>query len=316
MKPRTKNFLFWLKALLITVVGVLLLQLFAFNSCYIPSSGMENSLFCGDRIIVNKWAYGLRLPGTSLFGYQRIAEDQLHKNDIVVFNNPHTNSIHTPIESRSVFISRCMGLPGDTLMVNAKYAIVCNRTEINPDHKQLYIYPTKEEGLLRKLIQQLGIENNELMGQNEEGHVRSFSRYEVYLIKQETPNIVLKSIQPDSCVKASSLVIPRRGKNLRIDRQNIVLFKNAIREHEGKSAFIFHDSVLYVNGHKVSSYLFTKDYYWMVSNNSVNISDSRLFGLVPKDHIIGKAATVWFSKDPNAGLFNGFRWKRFFQPVQ
>lgn len=316
MKTRTKNLFFWIRALLIAVVGVLLLQLFAFNSCYIPSSGMENSLFCGDRIIVNKWAYGLRLPGMSIFGYQRLAESDIHKNDIVVFNNPHSPSTATPTESRAVYISRCMGLPADTLRVNAQYAIVSQREEVNPDHKQLYIYPREQDNTIKTLIKQLGIEGNELMGQNKEGFVRSFSRYEIYLLKQETSNIMLKSIQPDSCTQTYPLIVPRGGMNIHVDSHNVQIIKNTINEHEGKKAFILHDSILYVNGRRVSSYVFTKDYYWMVSNNSVNISDSRRFGFVPKDHVIGKAALVWFSKDPQTSPFNGFRWKRFFQPVQ
>lgn len=314
MKPKTKNFFFWLRALLIAVVGVLLLQLFAFNSCYIPSSGMENSLFCGDRIIVNKWTYGLRLPGISLFGYHRIGESELHKNEIVIFNNPSASN--TPLESKSVFISRCMGLPGDTLRVTPQYALACNRKEINPDHKQLYIYPRTLESHIVKLIKQLGIEDNQLMGQNNKEYVRSFSRYEVYLMKQEIPQLSLKSIQPDSCDSTYPLVIPRKGMTIQVDRHNIALLKNAINEHEGDRATLINDSILYVNSRKISSYTFTKDYYWMVSNNSANMSDSRRFRFVPKDHIIGKAAIVWFSKDPQTSLFNGFRWKRFFQPVQ
>ncbi len=316
MKSKTKNFFFWIKALVIAVVGVLLLQLFAFSSCYIPSSGMENSLFRGDRVIINKWAYGLRLPFMSVSGYQRIAERPLRKNDVVVFNNPQANSILSPVDSRQVFISRCMGLPGDTLMVNNQYAIVCSRDQVNPDHKQLYIYPKNKENTVEKLIKQLNIEGNELMGYNEKGYVRSFSRYELYLIKQEVPDLPIKSMLSDSCRQANPLVIPGKGKNIHVTPWNILLLRNAINNHEGKRASIINDSLLYVNGQKVSSYIFTKDYYWMVSNNSINISDSRLFGFVPKDHVIGKASLVWFSKDCEGGFFTGFRWKRFFHSVQ
>lgn len=316
MTQRTKDILFWIRALAIAVVGVILLQLFAFNSCYIPSTGMENSLFCGDRIIVNKWAYGLRLPGSSIFGYHRYAEDTPRRNDIIVFNNPLNSSLSLPVEDKAVFISRCMGLPGDTLKINAQYAMVSQREEVNPDHKQLYIYPKEQENTIKGLIKQLGIESNELMGHNQQGYVRSFSRYEVYLLRQESPSISLTSIQPDSCTQTFPLVVPRRRMNIQVDRHNIHYLRNAINQHEGKIAFILHDSILYVNGRKASSYIFTKDYYWMVSNNSINITDSRRFGFVPKDHIIGKAAITWFSKDPQAGAFHGFRWKRFFQPVQ
>lgn len=316
MDAKTKNILFWIKALAIAVVGVVLLQLFAFSSYYIPSSGMENSLYRGDHIIVNKWAYGLRLPFMSLSGYQRINEKPIHKNDIVVFNNPQAKWAQMPADRREVFISRCMGLPGDTLMINPQYSIICPRTEINPDHKQLYVYPKEKENTVEKLMQKLGFEKNELIGYNKEGYVRSFSRYEIYLLKQEAQNLQIESVLPDTCKQAGYLVIPGKGKNIEVTPWNIFLLKNAINQHEGKRAFILKNSQLYVNGQKVSSYVFTKDYYWMVSNNSININDSRLFGFVPKEFIIGKASLVWFSKDSEAGFFKGFRWKRFFQSVQ
>ncbi len=316
MKSQTKNFFFWIKTLAIAVVGVILLQLFAFNSCYIPSSGMENSLYPGDHIIINKWAYGLRLPFMSVCGYRRINDKPLHKNDIVVFNNPRARSAQIPADRREVFISRCMGLPGDTLMISPQYSIICPRTEVNPDHKQLYVYPKNKESSIEKQIKKLGIEGNKLIGYNKNGYVRSFSRYEIYLLGQEIPDLKIKSILPDTSKLVHSLVVPGKGHNIHVTPWNIILLRNAINEHEGKRAFVLNDSLLYVNGQKVSSYVFTKDYYWMVSNNSININDSRIFGFVPKDHIIGKASLVWFSKDSEAGFFSGFRWKRFFQSVQ
>ncbi|WP_321519656.1 signal peptidase I [uncultured Bacteroides sp.] len=316
MKTGTKNFLFWVKALTIAVVGVILLQLFAFSSCYIPSSGMENSLYRGDQIIINKWAYGLRVPFMTISGYKRINEKPLHKNDIVVFNNPLTKSHQIPADRHEVFISRCMGLPGDTLMVSSQYSLICPGAQVNPDHKQLYVYPKDKENAIEKTIKKLDLERNELIGYNKIGYVRSFSRYEIYLLGQEIPNLQIKSILPDTCEQVHSLVVPGKGRNINVTRWNITFLRNAINEHEGKRAFILNDTLLYVNGQKVSSFVFTKDYYWMVSNNSININDSRIFGFVPKDHIIGKASLIWFSKDSEAGLFGGFRWKRFFQSVQ
>ena len=85
--------------------------------------------------------------------------------------------------------------------------------------------------------------------------------------------------------------------------------------HENKQAEIKNDT-LYIEGKPVQHCYFTKDYYWVSANNSINLSDSRLFGFVPKDHIIGKASLIWFSKESDTGLFGGYRWKRFFSPVQ
>ncbi|WP_044821344.1 S26 family signal peptidase, partial [Bacteroides fragilis] len=76
------------------------------------------------------------------------------------------------------------------------------------------------------------------------------------------------------------------------------------------------EDTLYIEGRPSQHCYFTKDYYWMASNNSVNLSDSRLFGFVPQDHVIGKASRIWFSKTDHTGIFSGYRWERFFQPVK
>lgn len=113
-----KRNLKWIIALTGAIIIVLLLRGFAFTSCLIPSAGMENSLFRGERILVNKWSYGLRLPVMSLLSYHRWGERKIRKEDIVVFNNPA--AVTEPvIDKREVFISRCIGVPGDTLLVDS-----------------------------------------------------------------------------------------------------------------------------------------------------------------------------------------------------
>ena len=104
-----------LKAVLIAVALVLLIKVFAFTSCTIPSAGMENTLFRGERVIVNKWSYGLRLPLMAWTGYHRLAARPVRRGDILLFNNPAGQG---SIDRREVFINRCIGLPGDTLMLN------------------------------------------------------------------------------------------------------------------------------------------------------------------------------------------------------
>ena len=78
----------WILAFAGAVAVVLLLRGFAFTSCLIPSTGMENSIFQGERILVNKWSYGLRVPFMSLFSYHRWCESPVRRQEIVVFNNP------------------------------------------------------------------------------------------------------------------------------------------------------------------------------------------------------------------------------------
>ena len=122
----------------ITIVGValvvVLLRGCVATSYLIPSSGMENSLYQGERILVNKWSYGLRLPFMKLWGYHRWADSPVQKEDILVFNNP-ANLSEPVIDRREVFISRCIGTPGDTLLIDSlffsdSFRKECTRPEV------------------------------------------------------------------------------------------------------------------------------------------------------------------------------------------
>ena len=303
-------------AFLIAFLLAILFRGFAFTSCYIPSSGMENSLFPGERILVNKWSYGLRLPWMSLFSYHRWGNRPVKKGDIVVFNNPARTS-QPVIDRREVFLSRCIGTPGDTLLIDSLFNVTSSQDRYNPDKKRLYAYPPEKEAELLGLLKNLRIRNNELMGSNPTEHVRSFSRYEYYLLDQamKGENWVRPLLKEEEETPFRPLIIPGKEKPVRVYPWNRTLLQNTLILHEGKQAEIKNDT-LYVDGKPTQYCQFTKDYYWMASNNSVNLSDSRLFGLVPKDHIIGKASLVWFSKEKGTGPFRGYRWNRFLRPVK
>ena len=305
----------WIFAFAGAIAVVLLLRGFAFTSCLIPSTGMENSLFQGERILVNKWSYGLRLPLMSLFSYHRWCERSVRKQDVVVFNNPAAIGQPT-IDRREIYISRCIGTPGDTLLVDSLFSVSSPEAQLNPDKKRLYTYPAAKEQLITSLMQTLSITNDVLMGINDSTHVRSFSRYEYYLLEQAiSDQNWIQPLTEKSEKELKPLIVPGKGKALRVYPWNITLLRNTLVMHEGKQAEIKNDT-LYIDGKPTQHCFFTKDYYWMASNNSVNLSDSRLFGFVPQDHIIGKASLIWFSKEKGTGIFDGYRWNRFFQSVK
>ena len=305
----------WIFAFAGAIAVVLLLRGFAFTSCLIPSTCMENSLFQGERILVNKWSYGLRLPLMSLFSYHRWCERSVRKQDVVVFNNPAAIGQPT-IDRREIYISRCIGTPGDTLLVDSLFSVSSPEAQFNPDKKRLYSYPATKEQLITSLMQTLSITNDGLMGSNDSTHVRSFSRYEYYLLEQAiSDQNWIQPLTEKSEKELKPLIVPGKGKALRVYPWNITLLRNTLVMHEGKQAEIKNDT-LYIDGKPTQHCFFTKDYYWMASNNSVNLSDSRLFGFVPQDHIIGKASLIWFSKEKGTGIFDGYRWNRFFQSVK
>ena len=305
----------WIFAFAGAIAVVLLLRGFAFTSCLIPSTGMENSLFQGERILVNKWSYGLRVPLMSLFSYHRWCERSVRQQDVVVFNNPAAIGQPT-IDRREIYISRCIGTPGDTLLVDSLFSVSSPEAQFNPDKKRLYSYPATKEQLITSLMQTLSITNDGLMGSNDSTHVRSFSRYEYYLLEQAiSDQNWIQPLTEKSEKELKPLIGPGKGKALRVYPWNITLLRNTLVMHEGKQAEIKNDT-LYIDGKPTQHCFFTKDYYWMASNNSVNLSDSRLFGFVPQDHIIGKASLIWFSKEKGTGIFDGYRWNRFFQSVK
>ena len=305
----------WIFAFAGAIAVVLLLRGFAFTSCLIPSTGMENSLFQGERILVNKWSYGLRLPLMSLFSYHRWCERSVRQQDVVVFNNPAAIGQPT-IDRREIYISRCIGTPGDTLLVDSLFSVSSPEAQFNPDKKRLYSYPATKEQLITSLMQTLSITNDGLMGSNDSTHVRSFSRYEYYLLEQAiSDQNWIQPLTEKSEKELKPLIVPGKGKALRVYPWNITLLRNTLVMHEGKQAEIKNDT-LYIDGKPTQHCFFTKDYYWRASNNSVNLSDSRLFGFVPQDHIIGKASLIWFSKEKGTGIFDGYRWNRFFQSVK
>ena len=290
-----------LKVLLTAILIVLLVKTFAFTSCSIPSTGMENTLYQGEKVLVNKWSYGLRLPFTS----SHFLADRAKRGDIVLFNNPIPSDKESPVFARGLFISRCVGTPGDTLMLN-KELLVTGQKVLSPDSKQLYTYPYQLEDTLQNTLQQLGIEENLLVGYSEGRYVRSFSHYEHYLLKQKLgASFDLHPVHANDTTDSHPLVIPAKGKAVKVYPWNVTLLCNTILHHEDRRAAVKNDT-LWVDGKPVNSYTFKKDYYWMASNNPVNLADSRLFGLVPYDHLIGRASYIWYSS----------RKERIFQPVQ
>lgn len=302
-------------ATVVAALAVLLLRGCVATSYLIPSSGMENALYRGERILVNKWSYGLRLPLMAWWGYHRWAERPVRAQDIVVFNNP-ANLDQPVIDRREVFIGRCVGLPGDTLMVDSLYNIVPSE-KLAPDQKFLYAYPRQREHQLDSLLTLLSIRSDGVLGQDSAKNIRSFSRYEYYLLSEaiDGPVWLTPTVSEDSLHALRPIIVPSRGATLRVRPWNITLLRNTLVLHEGRQAEIKGDTLL-VDGKPVNFCRFTKDYHWVAANNVTSVNDSRLFGFVPKDHLIGRAALVWFSKQEGTGPFDGYRWERIWTRIR
>ena len=222
-----------LAAVVAAVCAGALLRTCVASSYLIPSTGMENSLYCGERIVVNKWSYGLRLPFMQWWGYHRWGYRPVEQEDIIVFNNP--GNLQQPIVSRrEAFIGRCIGTPGDTLLVDSLFNPVSSE-RLAPDQKFLYAYPRACEARLDSLLTALGI-RSPLLGSDSTRHIRGFSRYEHYLLEQAADTSLHLTPQAGQPEKLYPLVIPGRGRAVKVRPWNRTLLCNTLLLHEALSA--------------------------------------------------------------------------------
>jgi len=112
------------------------------------------------------------------------------------------------------------------------------------------------------------------------------------------------------------LVIPAKGMTITIDSTTLPLYELVIRKYENNEKIEVKAGKLYIDNNEVNSYTFKQDYYFMMGDNRHNSLDSRFWGFVPADHIVGKAVFIWLSLDYNANLIEKIRWKRLFSVVK
>ena len=108
--------------------------------------------------------------------------------------------------------------------------------------------------------------------------------------------------------------IPKKGATIDLTLENYPIYERPIRAYEGNTLEI-RDGKIYINGEQTSKYTFKLDYYWMMGDNRHNSADSRYWGFVPEDHIVGKPIFIWWSSDPDRSWFSGIRWNRLFRMV-
>lgn len=272
----------------ILVFSFILLRIFVFGSYKIPTDSMEPTIIPGDYVLVNKLAYGTRLfdlfdavEGKKVNIRRTPGFTRVKNNDVVVFHIPHPDTWDKiEMDMSKYFIKRCIGIPGDTLqIINGFYVI-------NSDTTQKYGNITAEQTLSRKTEDSLP-----------EGVYHTFPW-------DSTLNWNIKDF--------GSLYIPRIGDKIALNRTNILLYKKIIEWEKGYS-LIFERDTLWDNNAPLSTYIFSHNYYFMGGDKVENSQDSRYWGLLPDDLIVGKAAFIWKSKEPYAGKI---RWHRVFKKIE
>jgi signal peptidase I len=295
--------------------------------------------------------------------YNRLAGiTRVKNNDVVVFNFPEGDTVVSefpdqnyyslvrkfgrsailsqyhiivrPVDKRENFVKRCIGIPGDTLLITHTSVYINNRPLSDPDNAQYnyYIRTTGEKIPDDKLAGLDITASDQLNDPNEENYIFSLTRGQasgmrnmvnvskVTRLENTNRNLSYLSFFPYDPEftwnedNFGPLIIPEKGKTLDLTLSNLPLYRRIIEVYE-KHKLEVKDSTVYIDGIPADSYKFSMNYYFMMGDNRHNSADSRIWGFVPEDHIVGKAVLVWLSIDKNKKSFNKIRWNRMFKKI-
>lgn len=252
-----------------------ILQIFVFATFRIPSRSMIPTLDIGDHVLVLKPIIGPRLfnifaslrnEQTDIYRFPGIRK--VRRGDVLVFNYPYPNGLdEIGMHVLKYHIKRCVGLPGDTLYIQNGFFHISNIEEpIGYLNSQTKI--AKTENIEEKIFTTYPYDS--LLGWN----IKNFGPY----------------------------FIPGKGDSINLNRINGMLYKRII-EWEQQEILHLQDSVFFIGEKEVVGYRFKKDYYFMAGDNGLDSDDSRYWGVVPEEYIVGKAWIIWKSYNPFTGKF-------------
>ncbi|MCK4569637.1 MAG: signal peptidase I [Bacteroidales bacterium] len=240
-----------------------------------------------------------------------------------------------PVDKRENYIKRCVGLPGDTLQVIDQEVFINGKPLENPKYAQFsYQVITDGSRLNSRLIDKLDI--HEVVPTGNPGISYAYMNAEAAEKLIKTP--IVKSVtrlrhpagNPDDLKRIfpyntnygwsvdnfGPLYIPKAGASVEINPGNIDQYRRVIHAYEGHDLKVKDGKVL-IDGIEQDSYTFEMDYYFMMGDNRHNSADSRYWGFVPENHIVGKAVFVWLSLNPDKSWFQGkIRWNKLFRVVK
>jgi len=408
----------WISAILYAIIAATLVHSYFIQPYIIPTGSLEKTLLIGDFLFVSKFHYGARTPTSAVsfpmvhdtipiikkrsylkkpqLPYFRLPGFQdVKRNDIVVFSWPadtvrrffvREKGVQKPIDKKSNYVKRCVGIPGDSLEIvngfvhiNGQKSIlperaktqythyghnskgVSSRKLLNAGYKDFtrkyrienitqerynalqpyilgrlsddinnFIVITPSAGIPPKVLGELRLSAKELLDAKKDltltiaeakeilntGIVDSIVQKVTRTKRANTnffPNAIPYNWNEDNF---GPILIPKAGMTVEINERTLPLYKKIIREYE-KNELTKEGASIFINGKETTSYTFQQDYYWMMGDNRHRSEDSRYWGYVPEDHVVGKPVLVWFSIEGiNDGIKNWrIRWDRIMTTV-
>ena len=250
-------------------------------------------------------------------GRQYISENYAEFGDIIT----------RPADRRENYVKRCVGLPGQTLQIKDRIVYLDGKANKEPDNVQYTYHVKLKQRLPDELMKELGITMEDLMSLNTLGYMPLTKQAVAELKKQgyvESIELNTEAEEWDIYPLNGNMHwtrdnygpvwIPKKGESIDLNLDNIAIYERPIRTYEGNDLMV-KDGKIFINGEVATKYTFKMDYYWMMGDNRHNSLDSRYWGFVPEDHIVGKPIFIWWSSDPDRHGLGGIRWSRLFRIV-
>ncbi len=408
----------WVSSIVFAVVAATLVHTYFIQPYVIPTGSLEKTLRVGDFLFVSKFHYGARTPMTTvaapmvhdtlpLVGIRSYLNNpqlpyfrlpgfkKIKRNEIVVFSWPadtvriffkKEKGVKKPIDKKSNYVKRCVGVPGDSLAVSDGYVHVNGQQTVLPDRaKPQYDYVAySQKGVSSRLLKELGVTDFNRIFITTQLNQNQFDQISTYLLgsrrgnsgnielitnhlgippkairsaglslKEQTDRQRLLTITDDLADKLRSnsaidsviktiepkgekgynifpqdnsyawnndnfgpIYIPEKGKTVPLNLEVLPVYKKIIKDYEGNTISV-NGNQISINGDITDSYTFKQDYYWMMGDNRDHSEDSRTWGFVPENHIVGTPIFIWMSIDNFKDGWRNWkiRWNRVFTTV-
>ena len=244
-----------------------------------------------------------------------------------------------PMDKKDHYVKRCVAVAGDTLQViDGRVYVNSRHQEEYPGIQNTYTVVTNGERINPKNLDRLGINTAELAYSSQ---LPGYPAMPLTASMMETVSSYSNVVEVNRNVDRyppdyndsyltifpfsesfewtrdnyGPIWIPRKGASVSLDTLNLPLYERIITAYEGNDLAVSPDGKISINGKETESYTFRQDYYFMMGDNRHNSLDSRYWGFVPEDHIVGKPVLIWFSSDKNKSFPKNIRWRRFFKFV-
>ena len=408
----------WVSSIVFAVVAATLVHTYFIQPYVIPTGSLEKTLRIGDFLFVSKFHYGARTPMTTVAApmvhdtipvlgirsylnnpqlpYFRLPGfKKVKRNEIVVFSWPadtvriffkKEKGVKKPIDKKSNYVKRCVGVPGDSLAVINGYVYINGQQTVLPDRAMpQYDYMAySQKGVSSKLLKELGVTDFNRTYVTSQLNQNQFDQISKYLLgsrrgnsgnielitnhlgiptkairsaglslKEQTDRQRLLTITDDLAEKLNTnaaidsvvktiepknkkgynifpqdnsyawnndnfgpIYLPEKGKTVPLNMEVLPVYKKIIKDYEGNTISV-NGNQISINGKLTDTYTFKQDYYWMMGDNRDHSEDSRTWGFVPENHIVGTPIFIWMSIDNFRDGWRNWkiRWERVFTTV-